>query len=311
MAKPKNPVRAARQAGREQIRAAKQQIKSYKDNKKVEAKLAKVDSRISKKLDKIEKKLPPSQTMVGKDAGRVTGEAKPIGFKSVADKYKLQAPAPKSAPKSGGSKGGTSKKSSGSTDVKTTKKDLPNIKLSEYAELQKQYDEKKSKESRTQADIAEQKRIARIKADSAFANAKEKARVEAQYQNWLKSQGKLPSMYSKDALDKMRKKKDELDAAKRKENIEKMKPSFYMKKKGGSVKKYQAGGAYTTVKATKPGPKSSGPAPVNKPVAKRSAWDTAKSIIPSNRPSNKPSGSAPTAKGVRPASKQQTVKSKK
>jgi hypothetical protein len=265
MAKPKNPVRAARQAGREQIKSARQDLRA-----------AKVTARLDKKLRKVEDKVnklygSDSPKMQGKEASSVSGAPKSIGIKSAG--YKL--PETKSAPKR---KSGSSSGSSSGSNQKQKQSKQTDIKLSEYAELQKQYDEKKKKESRTQADVAEQQRIAKIKAQTTFANAKEKAKREREYQEYLKRNGKLPDMYSQSSVDKLRKETDSKKEAERKDKLSKLMPSSYMKKKGGSVKKYQPGGvvaasstkqrysAPPVKKAGEPPIPAKGPAPARKPT---------------------------------------------
>jgi len=260
MAKPKNPVRAARQAGREQIKSARQDLRA-----------AKVTARLDKKLRKVEDKVnklygSDSPKMQGKEASSVSGAPKSIGIKSAG--YKL--PETKSAPKSkSGSKSGSGSSSGSNQKQKQSKQ--TDIKLSEYAELQKQYDEKKKKESRTQADVAEQQRIAKIKAQTTFANAKEKAKREREYQEYLKRNGKLPDMYKQSSVDKLRKETDSKKEAERKDKLSKLMPSSYMKKKGGSVKKYQPGGATPGITMVQPGgkPKSQGPRPGKKIVTSK------------------------------------------
>jgi len=267
MAKPKNPVRAARQAGRQQIKSAKQDLRVATVTARMNEKLRKVESKVNKLYGS------DSPKMQGKEASSVSGAPKSIGIKSVGYKLPETKSAPKPAPKpKSGSKSG-----SGSNQKQKQSKQT-DIKLSEYAELQKQFDEKKSKESRTQADIAEKKRIAKIKFETDLANAREKAKREREYQEYLKRNGKLPDMYSQSSVDKLRKETDSKKEAERKDKLSKLMPSSYMKKKGGSVKKYQPGGvvaasstkqrysAPPVKKAGEPPIPAKGPAPARKPT---------------------------------------------
>lgn len=214
MANPKNPVRAARQAGRQLVKAAKQERRDVRQEKKA----AQVATKFANKVAKINSKTDAKTTsstgstgseamtpMTGKGIKPIAGAPKQLAIKSVA---RPLVPASKSS--------STTKKKSGTTTKKkestTTKQ--PNITLSEYAELQKQYERK--------------------------------------------------TRYLQDTVEKLKKQKD----AERQESIKKLLPSSYMKKNGGSVKKYQKGGATKPIiaKPTIVGKKNAGPRPALAPI---------------------------------------------
>lgn len=286
MANPKNPVRAARQAGRQQIRAAKQARKVAKIENRTASKVAKISGVTRSTGSTGSGTTAPKTGSTTKTGSTNLGVNilsgnynKPVAkgpsyapFKSMADKKKSEQMTADSkrrkaqdeirkqeAAKKKAAADEAARKKKAAQDAKRKKEaterkkkqetvtwvnadgsktkgpkpeDLPPLTLQDYGELQRQYDEKKSKERITQADMADAARIAALEAKAALENAKEKAKNQAA---WDKLTG---ARYSKDAVEKMKKEKD----AKRQESIKKLLPSSYMKKNGGSIKKYQPGG---------------------------------------------------------------------
>jgi hypothetical protein len=296
MANPKNPVRAARQAGRQQIRAAKQARK-----------VAKIENRTASRVAKISGVTRSTGSTGSGTTAPKTGSTTKTGstnlgvnilsgnynkpaakgpsyapFRSMADKQKSEqmtadskrrkaqdeirkqeaakkkAAADEAARKKKAAQDAKRKKEAAqrkkkqetvtwvNADGSKTKgpkpEDLPPLTLQGYGELQRQYDEKKSKERTTQADMADAARIAAIEAKAAFENMWEKARLE---RIWKEKQGK--------------------------------------KQRGASIKKYQPGGTvyrdrnaatiksakkYQTGGATSKGGPAPAPAPKRLPPVK-------------------------------------------
>jgi hypothetical protein len=308
---PKNPVRAARQAGRQAVRAARDTRRETVGAAKTASKVAKIESRTAKRVGRI------SGTPATKSASTV---AKPA--------VKTPAPTKGAAPKTATKTGLTGK------DLLTynVKPKAPAAKGPSYAPFKTTADQKKSQQmtaddKRRKAEAA--KRQQEAAANKAAAD-KKKAAADAKKKQEAAARKKQEAADKKKAdeaaAEEQRKKdmflqpgetrentlpypfteKAKLDQAKRelKEKMEKMNnwvkdmgtrrsnPDFTRPepaefgpkyKRGGSTKKYQAGG--TTVKPPRGirGPKQS-PSDMRQPFS----------------PSQKPVGPGNTAKTPKP-----------
>jgi len=302
---PKNPVRAARQAGRQAVRAAKDTRRETLGAAKTASKVAKIESRTASKVGKI------SGTATAKPvASKPATAAKPTSFKPSAPTVKLPATAakptvnvtadmrgkmkdmPAATRKAAPVKKATPKPTPRAvpappspTPPKPTPAPKPEANMGNAYKMltgKNQPDATPKQKLQMEARSANKKATAEYDAaNAAYRKAFNEAKSGSSYDSQAEKDRKKAAV--NDTYDKMRKAKE----ANTKTFLDEK--SAYNRKHGGAVKKYQAGGMTTGMKP---------PRSVRGP--KQSASDMRQPYGPSMKPVG-PGNTARAPKAVRKA----------